>query len=86
VRCALPANRQALRRQQLDAEHCIARLMIRTGVSSAELPGEELLHYADVVRTSGQHRPEHLAGSCSSRSACSTWRPEAASGPVPGSA
>ena len=58
---ALPAYRQALARQQVDAQHCIARVMIRTGVSLTELRGEELLHYADVVRTSGRHRREHLA-------------------------
>jgi len=36
-------------------------VLIRTGKSMAELQGEELLHYADVVRTSGRARREHLA-------------------------
>ena len=58
---ALPAYREALARQQIDAEHCMARVMIRTGASMTELRGEDLLHYADVVRTSGRHRREHLA-------------------------
>jgi hypothetical protein len=58
---ALPAYRQALIRQRCDAEHCIARVMIRTGKPLDALTGEELLHYADIVRTSGRHRREHLA-------------------------
>jgi integrase len=58
---ALAAYREALTRQQMDAEHCVARVMIRTGASMTELRGEDLLHYADVVRTSGRHRREHLA-------------------------
>ncbi len=58
---ALPAYQQALVRQRCDAEHCIARVMIRTGKPLAALIGEELLHYADIVRTSGRHRREHLA-------------------------
>ncbi|HEX2297325.1 MAG TPA: site-specific integrase, partial [Pseudonocardiaceae bacterium] len=57
----LPAYRQALIRQRCDAEHCIARVMIRTGKPLAALTAEELLHYADIVRTSGRHRREHLA-------------------------
>jgi integrase len=58
---ALSAHRQALARQRVDAEHCLARVLIRTGKSLTQLRGEELLHYADVVRTSGRHRREHLA-------------------------
>ena len=58
---ALPAYQQALVRQRCDAEHCIARVMIRTGKPLDALTGEELLHYADIVRTSGRHRREHLA-------------------------
>ena len=59
ARC--PRYRHALARQQVDAEHCLARVMIRTGGRLSELRGAELLHYADVVRTSGRHRREHLA-------------------------
>lgn len=58
---SLPAYQQALLRHQADAEHCLARVMIRTGKQLDELTGEELLHYADVVRTSGRSRREHLA-------------------------
>ena len=58
---ALPAHRHALARQQVDAEHCLARVLIRTGGRLEQLRGAELLHYADVVRTSGRHRREHLA-------------------------
>ncbi|MCE3556304.1 site-specific integrase [Pseudonocardia sp. RS11V-5] len=58
---ALPAYQQALVRQRCDAEHCLARVMIRTGKPLTGLTGEELLHYADIVRTSGRHRREHLA-------------------------
>lgn len=58
---ALPAYRQALARHQVDAEHCLARVMIRTGKPLEELLGEEVLHYADIVCTSGRVRREHLA-------------------------
>jgi hypothetical protein len=58
---ALPAYQQALPRHRADAEHCLARVMIRTGKSLDGLTGDELLHYADIVRTSGRHRREHLA-------------------------
>ena len=58
---AVPAYQQALIRQRCDAEHCISRVMIRTGKPLDALTGEELLHYADIVRTSGRHRREHLA-------------------------
>jgi integrase len=57
----LPAYQQALARHRADAEHCLARVMIRTGQPLTGLRGEELLHYADIVRTSGRHRREHLA-------------------------
>jgi hypothetical protein len=59
--CALPAYQQALARHRSDAEHCLARVMIRTGKPLDGLTGDELLHYADIVRTSGRHRREHLA-------------------------
>jgi integrase len=58
---ALPAYRNALLRHQFDAEGCLSRVMIRTGRRLDQLDGEHLLHYADVVRTSGRHRREHLA-------------------------
>ena len=58
---ALPAYRAALERHQFDAEACLSRVLIRTGRRLQELEGEHLLHYADVVRTSGRNRREHLA-------------------------
>lgn len=57
----LPAYRQALPRQQIDTEACLARVMVRTGRTLEQLTGEQLLYYADVVKTSGRHRREHLA-------------------------
>lgn len=57
----LQPYRHALARHQRDAEHGIARVMIRTGKPLVDLQGEDLLHYADVVRTSGRSRREHLA-------------------------
>lgn len=57
---ALPAYRAALPRQQVDAEAGLARMLIRTGKQISELTGDELLHYADIVKTSGRHRREHL--------------------------
>ncbi len=58
---ALPAYRDALLRHQFDAEGCLSRVMIRTGQQLEQLEGEQLLHYADVVKTSGRQRREHLA-------------------------
>lgn len=58
---ALPAFRGALLRHQVDAEACLSRVVIRTGRRLEQLEGEHLLHYADVVKTSGRHRREHLA-------------------------
>jgi integrase len=58
---ALPVYRQALLRHQVDAEACLSRVVIRTGRRLEQLEGEHLLHYADVVKTSGRHRREHLA-------------------------
>jgi integrase len=40
---------------------CLSRVVIRTGRRLDELECEHLLHYADVVKTSGRHRREHLA-------------------------
>jgi integrase len=58
---SLPAYRDALTRQQHDVEQCLGRVLIRTGTTLADLRGDELLHYADVIRTSGRARREHLA-------------------------
>jgi hypothetical protein len=58
---ALPAYRTALLRHQFDAEACLSRVLIRTGLRLDQLDGDHLLHYADVVRTSGRNRREHLA-------------------------
>lgn len=58
---ALPAYRSALLRHQYDAEACLSRVLIRTGKRLHEIRGEDLLFYADVVRTSGRNRREHLA-------------------------
>lgn len=57
----LPVYHLAQPRDQRNAEHCLARVMIRSGKSMSQLTGEDLLHYADLVRTSGRHRREHLA-------------------------
>ena len=56
----LPAYRHAVPKYQADAEKALARLMIRTGKSIDQLRGDDLLFYADVVRTSGRQRREHL--------------------------
>ncbi|MDR7381184.1 tyrosine-type recombinase/integrase [Promicromonospora iranensis] len=58
---ALPAYRSALFRHQYDAEACLSRVLIRTGKRLHEIRGDDLLFYADVVRTSGRNRREHLA-------------------------
>lgn len=58
---ALPAYARALPRHRVDAEHALARVVIRTGRSLTALTGAELLHYADVVKTTGRNRREHLA-------------------------
>lgn len=57
----MPQYQRALVRHQYDAEACLSRVMIRTGRRLEELQGEHLLHYADIVKTSGRHRREHLA-------------------------
>lgn len=58
---ALPAYVKAAPRHQLAAERCVSRVMIRTGRDLLDLRGEDLLTYADVVRTSGHQREQHLA-------------------------
>jgi len=50
----------ALPRQQHDVEAGLARVMIRTGKQIDQITGDDLLFYADVVKTSGRHRREHL--------------------------
>ena len=50
----------ALPRQQHDAEAGLARVMIRTGKEIEQITGDDLLYYADVVKTSGRNRREHL--------------------------
>lgn len=57
----LPVYQRAVTRQQLDALGCVTRVLIRTGRRVEQLTGEDLLFYADVVKTSGRHRREHLA-------------------------
>lgn len=57
----LETYRIQVRRLQLDAETCLIRVMIRTGKRLAEVTGEDLLAYADLVRASGRLRREHLA-------------------------
>ena len=52
--------RTALPRQQRDAEAGLARVMIRTGKTIEQITGDDLLYYADVVKTSGRQRREHL--------------------------
>ncbi len=56
----LPAYQEAVPKYQDDAEKALARVMIRTGKDIAQLCGDDLLFYADVVRTSGRQRREHL--------------------------
>jgi hypothetical protein len=58
---ALPEYREALPRHQIDAEACMSRIVIRTGGMLDDIRGEQLLHYADLVKTTGRHRREHLA-------------------------
>lgn len=58
---ALPGYSGAWPRHQVAAERCLSRVMIRTGRDLMDLRPEDLLRYADVVRTSGHPREEHLA-------------------------
>jgi site-specific recombinase XerC len=58
---ALPAYARAPELACRNAETCIARVLIRTGKRLGQLSGEDLLAYADVVRTSMRHNKEHLA-------------------------
>jgi hypothetical protein len=74
----LPVYQRALLRHQFDAEACLSRVMIRTGRTLEQLQGDDLLHYADVVKTSGRTRREHppssdeaVSGGAGSGSNCS---------------
>jgi hypothetical protein len=57
---ALPAYQRAIPKRQNDVDSALSRVMIRTGKEIAQLNGDDLLHYADVVKTSGRNRREHL--------------------------
>lgn len=56
----LPAYRDAAAKLRADAEAGLARVLIRTGKRIDQLSGDDLLYYADVVKTSGRNRREHL--------------------------
>lgn len=56
----LPAYARAPQLAQRNSETCLARILIRTGKKIAALSSEDVLGYADVVRTSGRHNKEHL--------------------------
>lgn len=58
---ALPAYEHAPELARRNAETCLARVLIRTGKRLGQLTGDDLLAYADVVRTSQRHNKEHLA-------------------------
>lgn len=58
---ALPGYNAASILDRHNAEHALLRVAIRTGKPLLQLTGSELLHYADIVRTSGRARREHLA-------------------------
>ena len=64
MRCPLTRTRCEY---QADAEKALARVMIRTGKTIAEVCGDDLLFYADVVRTSGGSDANTSSGSCWSR-------------------
>ena len=50
----------SLARHRRDVEAGLARVMIRTGKTIEQITGDDLLYYADVVKTSGRQRREHL--------------------------
>lgn len=58
---ALPAYQAASELARRNAEMCLTRLLIRTGKSIDQLRGDDLMEYADVVRTSTMKHKEHLA-------------------------
>jgi integrase len=57
---SMPAYANNVPRYQVDSERALARVMIRTGKQIDQLNGDDLLQYADVVKTSGRQRREHL--------------------------
>lgn len=57
---ALPAYQRTIPKRQNDADAALARVLIRTGKEIEQINGDDLLHYADVVKTSGRNRREHL--------------------------
>ncbi|WP_199515948.1 tyrosine-type recombinase/integrase [Nucisporomicrobium flavum] len=57
---ALAAYRRAVTRAQIDAEAGLIRVLIRTGKSFGDINADDLLIYADLVKTSGRARREHL--------------------------
>lgn len=58
---ALPAYEHSPELARRNAETCLARVLIRTGKRLGQLTGDDLLAYADIVRTSQRHNKEHLA-------------------------
>jgi integrase len=57
----LPLYQRQELRVRMETEACLIRVMVRTGKSLCALVGTDLLEYADVVKTSGRQRREHLA-------------------------
>ncbi|WP_447949361.1 hypothetical protein [Microbacterium aurum] len=58
---ALPAYQAANEWSRRNTEMCLVRLLIRTGKRLEQLRGDDLLAYADIVRTSRRSHHEHLA-------------------------
>ncbi len=52
--------RRAVMRAQIDAEAGLIRVLIRTGKRFGDVTADDLLSYADLVKTSGRTRREHL--------------------------
>ncbi len=50
----------SLPRHRRNVEAGLSRVMIRTGKTIEQITGDDLLYYADVVKTSGRQRREHL--------------------------
>jgi hypothetical protein len=57
----LEGYQRSVPRLRADAEACVIRVLLRAGKQMGQLSGEDLLTYADLVKTSGRHRKEHLA-------------------------
>ena len=56
----LEPYRRAVTRAQIDAEAGLIRVLLRTGKRFNEVTAGDLLTYADLVKTSGRNRREHL--------------------------